>query len=323
MTINVAIKSSEGIVMGSDSLLTISTNGQRTAMVPYHYKLFPMGKFPAGIMLNGSGSIGQRTIADLISEYVSKSTIDLENFRLEDLAQEILDFINEKIIEYYGIYHNFPSNMELIIGGFSKGTYASEVRSGQIFSLRWEGSQKGSKKSIYQNDEEFGYHYGGQPQALDRFLYGIDDQILKEIYDNSQTIFDKAKKEVLNQINQLVDDEIQDLDIDEIKCPDQFILDIYDTISNYDKQNPSTIQELFDNVKLGMNQKFQVMNRFLSLQMSIGFCEFLMLCAYAVNNYTYRYPSVGSQMTIATITRSDGFNFVRKWIPTASNHISI
>jgi hypothetical protein len=45
MTINVAIKCPEGIVMGADSLVTISTDdGAVASIIPYYSKLFKIGE---------------------------------------------------------------------------------------------------------------------------------------------------------------------------------------------------------------------------------------------------------------------------------------
>ncbi len=67
------------------------------------------------------------------------------------------------------------------------------------------------------------------------------------------------------------------------------------------------------NMKEGMVQRFETMERFFSLQVAVDFCAFLASCAYAVNNFTFTIPEVGSEMQIATVTRETGFEFKKVW----------
>jgi hypothetical protein len=70
MTINVVIKCPDGIVMGADSLVTIQhESGDITSMVPFFAKLFEIKKYSAAAMINGRGSIGGRTLEDIIAEF--------------------------------------------------------------------------------------------------------------------------------------------------------------------------------------------------------------------------------------------------------------
>ncbi|PON14419.1 hypothetical protein C2W62_29150 [Candidatus Entotheonella serta] len=79
------------------------------------------------------------------------------------------------------------------------------------------------------------------------------------------------------------------------------------------------VQQLIQNVKEGMLQKFETMGRFFSLQVAVDYCTFLASCSYAVNNFTFMIPGVGSEMRVATVTQEEGFQFTKIWNVTSSD----
>ena len=62
-----------------------------------------------------------------------------------------------------------------------------------------------------------------------------------------------------------------------------------------------------------MDERFGTMERLFSLQTAVNYCVFLMSCAYAHSAFTFVIPVVGSEMRVASITRSEGFKFRRVW----------
>jgi len=80
MTINVAVKCPEGVVMGADSLITLAgDNDSISSMIPYYSKLFQIGhsanpenNYSAGIMLNGDVIVCGKTIEEHVIEFEEK-----------------------------------------------------------------------------------------------------------------------------------------------------------------------------------------------------------------------------------------------------------
>ena len=142
MTINVVIKCPDGIVMGADSLVSlVASDDTISSIIPYYNKLFPIGNsidstgnFAAGAMLNGAGSIGGRTIEDIIDEFGEEypKTHPVDNYSLQQLATDLGDKI-QKLIDTTVEGRN--PLLEIIIGGYSKGEKAGGKRYGEIYSL--------------------------------------------------------------------------------------------------------------------------------------------------------------------------------------------
>jgi len=316
MTINVAIKCPDGIVMGADSLVSLvaSDGGSISSIIPYYNKLFPIGisqntldNFAAGAMLNGAGSIGGRTIEDIISEFGEEysKTNPVNNYSLQQLTTDLGNKV-QKIIDTTIAGKN--PLLEIIIGGYSKGERAAGKRYGEIYSLFWE-QQPYKLRVLYTNDVEFGTHYGGQPQMLDRFRYGIDDWILANMLKKRKDLFNQTRDYIIDKLKENGVSIPSTVTIGMPTSMKQF--DIFNLFSDYELG--STPGQTMKNIKEGMVEKVETMERFLSLQTAINYCTFLMSCSYAQNNFAYAIPTVGSEMRVASITRHDGFKYRKIW----------
>jgi hypothetical protein len=316
MTINVAVKCPDGIVIGADGLVTIPglEPGTMASMVPYFTKLFEIKKYAAGAMINGTGSIGGRTVEDIISEFnenVPES--DSSNYSLEEVSRRLGTMINHVIMEY-----KKPVSLELIVGGYSKGKKSTGRRYGEIYSLRWKkvvtpgtfpSKYTFHLRPVYNKDRQFGTHYGGQPKIPDRFKYGIDDYHLQEMWKRRIPLFKSAEKFILNDLKRRGVKISRNYSS---KPPDRLQdFDIYSLFSEYEPGG--TGSEIIRKVKENMIWKLNTMEGYFSLQTAVNYCSFIMWCAYAENAFTLVLPTVGSEMRIATITREKGFDLIRQW----------
>ncbi len=301
MTINVTIKCPDGIVLCADSLVTISAGGPPISLVPYYDKLFPIGDFAAGAMLNGAGGIGGRTIEDLVLDFSESHAQPTNDYSLRQLAQDLGAFIQNEVQA-----GNNPL-LEVIVAGYSKGQAAGGRRYGEIYSLFWENAPF-RLRPLYNTDTEFGTHYGGQPQALDRFRYGIDDWIIRDMLQRRVELYRQAHDHILTELaNQGVNISAGT----QVPMPPLTDFDVLHLVSDYSLG--ATAGETIKNVKEGMLQSFETMDRFFSLQVAVDYCTFLASCSYAVNNFTYKIPGVGSEMRVATVTQEEGFEFKKIW----------
>jgi hypothetical protein len=128
MTINVAVKCPDGIIMGTDSLVTLATDdGTVSSIIPYYSKLFSLGNFThsdnnyaAGAMLNGAASIAGRTIEDMIVEFVEEypKVQQSDSYSLQQLSTDL----GNKIQTYVNTTSSGKNPLlEIIIGGYSRG----------------------------------------------------------------------------------------------------------------------------------------------------------------------------------------------------------
>lgn len=316
MTINVAVKCPDGIVMGADGLVTIPglEPGTMASMVPYFTKLFEIKRYAAGAMINGTGSIGGRTIEDVIAEFNEDATkIDIKNYSLEDVSRRLGKMINNAIVEY-----KKPVSLEVIVGGYSKGKKSVGRRYGEIYSMRWKKALPAGRfaskytfnlRPVYNKDRQFGTHYGGQPKIPDRFKYGIDDYHLQEMWKRRNSLYKSAEKYVLEKLRRGGFRIPQNYSSEPPKKLRDF--DIYSLFSVYVPDGSGS--EIIRRVKENMIWKLNTMEGYFSLQTAVNYCSFLMWCAYAENAFTLVLPTVGSEMRIATVTREKGFETIRQW----------
>jgi len=307
MTINVALKCPDGIVLCADSLVTISAGGPPISIIPYYAKLFPIGKYLAGAMLNGAGSVGSRTIEDLVGEFGQTYHAPIDNYSLQQFAQDLGYFVQGFIVS------GADPLLEIIVAGYSAGAAACGRRFGEIYSVLWENAPW-RLRVLYATDTEFGTHYGGQPQALDRFRYGIDDWIIADMLTRRQALFTQVHDYMLEQLR------ARGIIIPPgttVPMPGLTQFDVIRLVSDY-VLGPTPGQTV-KNIKEGMLQRFETMERFFSLQVAVDYCTFLASCAYAVNNFTFQIPGVGSEMRVATVTKEQGFQFHKVWTVTPSD----
>jgi hypothetical protein len=316
MTINVAIKCPEGVVMGADSLVTIATDtGSVASTIPYYSKLFkiespgdPKKGYAAGAMLNGFGEVGERTVEDILEEFGENypNMQQQDNYSLQQLATDLGKEI-QKIIDI-DLKGKNPM-LEIIIGGFSRGEKAGGRRNGEIYSLFWSYLPC-RLRIIYGKDTEFGTYYGGQPKIIDRFQYGMDDNMILRMMHRRENLFNQARDYILNELRKngvAIPDSMTTISV-----PKQLKeFDIYSLISDY--AIGKTPGENVKNIKEGSMGKLETMEKFLSLQAAVNYCTFLMSCSYAENAFTYVIPTVGSEMRIASVTRDEGFKFRKIW----------
>ncbi len=302
MTINVAVKCPDGLALCADSLVTISEGGSPISIVPFSGKLFSIGEYAAGAMLNGAGSIAGRTIEDFVLQFGQNRPFPVDDYGLRQLAEDLGNFIQTHI----------PSGadpmLEVIVAGFSRGTAAEGRRYGEIYSLFWDQAPF-RLRELYNTDSEFGTHAGGQPQALDRFLYGVDDWILIDMFQRRQDLYQQAHEHILAELANQGINIPADTNVPMPATLADF--DVVRLVSDY--SFGATARETMENMKDGMFQKLETMERFFSIQVAVDYCVFLASCAYAANNFTFKIPEVGSEMRVATVTRECGFDFKRIW----------
>jgi hypothetical protein len=308
MTINVAVKCPDGVVLGVDSLVTVSTGGAPISLVPYVTKLFPLGEYAAGAMVNGVGSIGGRDVQTIIADFADTHDAPEDDYSLRGLAESLRDYVKEEI---RGRAAGQNPLLEIVVGGYSRGASARGRRYGELYSLKWQNSP-GVVRSKYARDEEFGTHYGGQPQALDRFQYGLDDWTIAEMLHRRTALFNQAQDYIVEHLRSKGHNIPPS---HRAPLPDSETFNVLSLLSNFSfgETTGATIR----NVKQGAVQRFMTMERFFSLQVAVDFCAFLMSCAYAQNNFTYMIPGVGSEAQVASVTRDDGFQHLKSWTTQA------
>jgi hypothetical protein len=329
MTINVAIKCPEGIVLGCDSLTTITDNyGNIVSSIPYTSKLFSLGdfrsqdkSFPVGAMINGSHSIGGTRVEDIIEEFEEKYANEHspDEYSVAEMARNLVEHIQYYINTTLGQEKNV--RLEIILAGFSKikkvdsnvdenkNQVTKKNKYGEIYRYFWEDTRKAKYSPLSDKEREFGTFYGGQPTALDRFRYGIDDWVLYTMLERKNWLYEQVRYYIYHQLKK----KSKDIpDIMEVQPPKN--MSEYNIFQLFSNGEPGkTIGETIRNIKENMTDRLQTMEGMFNLQSAINYCIFLMSCAYAHSAFTFVTPVVGSEMRVASVTRQEGFKFRRIW----------
>lgn len=334
MTINVAVKCPEGIVLGCDSLTTIiDDSGNIITAIPYTSKLFSLGdskkpgkEFSVAVMTNGFNSIGGTRIEDIIEEYqeIYAEKYSAEEYCVVDIGERLINHVQRYINS--SLKRERKINLEIIIAGFSKhkirtttnrkkykpmnvNNSSNKNRYGEIYSYIWEDKPNSRKRILPNGDQEFFTLYGGQPTGIDRFRYGVDDWVLLRMLKQKNWLYEDIRYHIYNKLKRTKDiPEI--LEIDPPKNISQY--NIFKLFS--DGRPGKTAGETIRNIKEGMKDlKLNTMESQFSLQIAVNYCNFLLSCAYALSAFTFVTPVVGSEMRVGSITRNEGFKFRRVW----------
>jgi hypothetical protein len=318
VTINVAVKCPEGLVMGCDSLTTItdSSDNNIVASVPYISKLFSLGdtkdtqrNFPVGIMINGVHSIGGVRVEDIIFEFKALYAANHSptEYAVSNMGKELAQFIDAYIESVMS--QKKTVGLEVIVAGFSQNKAKTANKYGEIYSYIWENSRKHRPREVTTKESEFDTFYGGQTAALDRIRYGIDDWILFRMLERKHLLFEQTQYYIDKELKKKSINIPQIWEINEPKNMSE-----YNIFKLFSSGKPGkTVGETIKNIKEGMKDRLQTMEGWFSLQTAINYCSFLMFCAYAHSSFSYVIPVVGSEMRIASITRHEGFQFRRIW----------
>jgi hypothetical protein len=335
VTINVAVKCPEGIVLGCDSLTTITDDdGNIITSIPYTSKLFSLGNsqkpgkdFAVAVMTNGFHSIGGTRVEDIIDEYqeIYAKKSSAEEYCMADISEGLINHVQRYIDG--SLKRERKINLEIIIAGFSKGKIqtirnrkknkpvnannnSNKNRYGEIYSYIWEDKPKSRmRETLPTKDLEFFTLYGGQPTAIDRFRFGIDDWVLFRMLEHKDWLYEDIRRYIYNKLKRTKNIP----EILEVEPPRN--ISQYNIFKLFSKGRPGkTPGETIRNIKQGMEDlKLHTMESQFSLQTAVNYCSFLLGCAYALSAFTFVTPIVGSEMRVGSITRNEGFKFRKVW----------
>lgn len=192
MSLGIAIKSAEGIVLAADSRVTLFARAAAglvqapggaaapVVVVPATYdsatKLLDFHKRKMGAITFGQGSIGttpqsQRTAASFLTEF--EQTLEQNdpehNLSAEDFARSLGRFFLERWDEA-GMARNVPvaGNMIFYVGGFT-----GNEPIGRLYELSIPGSPEPTEK----HPGNLGAMWGGQREVVDRIIQGFDPRV--------------------------------------------------------------------------------------------------------------------------------------------------
>lgn len=191
MTIAVAVKVGDGIVLGADSASTLASNGGVVNVYFNAEKIINLVKgLPLGMVVYGLGGLDGRSVTSLAKDLRERLSgndahwqIDPAKFTMQQVAERVREFFYD---EYYvkeypkksvgtgGATVDVWDQMGLMIAGFSGGAPHSELWAVEIDS-------KGvcpAPKLIFGEHEAGKSVWAGQPEALTRLVRGYSSQVV-------------------------------------------------------------------------------------------------------------------------------------------------
>ena len=178
MTIAIAIKINNGLVLATDSAAVIGEVEENQTRVHHTYytadKLFNLKKGePIGCLTWGDGSINGVSISTLTKDFREKIK-DIETIDVEDIAEKFSDFFED----------NLEKNPEKVDIGFLIAGYSNN--NGYNPEMHLIEIEKGvlSNRRPLPTTDDFSISWFGGEDYLSRFIFGIDPNIVPLLIQN-------------------------------------------------------------------------------------------------------------------------------------------
>lgn len=183
MSLGVAIKGPEGIVLAAESRLTVTgqISGQSGMTVQASYdhatKLFSFAgpHHYVGVVTYGLGTIGSRSASSFIPEF--ENSLDTIRLTVEDYAKKMSDFYARQWDEAMPGDYSGPG-MTFVVGGFDPPAAYGRV---YLFEIPNQPVPDERNPDTAKGETQFGITWGGQREFVDRLLQGYDHRILRII----------------------------------------------------------------------------------------------------------------------------------------------
>ncbi|MBC8525972.1 MAG: hypothetical protein ISS28_07350 [Candidatus Cloacimonetes bacterium] len=254
--------------------------------IPYSHmthvsKLFSLSPLEMGVMTTGIASIGDRTVKSLIEEFKSKEPACQDkpkpkNYTVKGIAKKILTHFSQYLESKYPDEKERPE-LEFILGGYNKQSPIPKIVRIKL-----------PEDEVQDTIKDWGIVFGGQMKEIQRIVFGTDwsntlkikrrhIELLRKYRDKINN-FLKPKK-VSVQIPELTMEEIQELDM----FSDKWDLDGFNANwGDLSEQNTIECVDFFVNIMIKSQQ------------------------------FSYGMPTVGGEVHIALITKTDGFRFISR-----------
>lgn len=194
MTIAVALKVNEGVVLGSDSassMLVMDASGNPKGLINVYVnanKIFNLRKdLPIGAVTWGAGSIGTASISLLAKDLRQRFTddalhadwhIDPSSYKMEDVAARFREFFFSEHYEPANAAAKIPSTLGFLVAGYSTGQSMAEIYLIEMADGKCE------PPTLLQPVGESGGAWYGQPEAISRLLLGFSPAVVTVLEKN-------------------------------------------------------------------------------------------------------------------------------------------
>lgn len=200
MSLGVVIKGPEGIVLATDSRITLEAQRKGSPIPPVNFdnttKLLSFSEPHnyVGVVTYGAAVIGLRTAHSLIPEF-EQEILSKEEARLtiKEYGDKLSIFFNKRWKDTMPSDYKGP-NMTFIVGG-----YDPDAAYGKIFLFEIPGQP--DPKPRHEGNNDFGMTWGGQLEVVSRLIHGFDPTAV-EIIKKTLNLDDKQRDQIYQAIRQ-------------------------------------------------------------------------------------------------------------------------
>jgi len=192
VTVGVAVKVFDGIVLAADSATTLNLQDGSGNVVDHQvynnaHKVFHLHRdLPIAGMTFGLGQIGNASISTLAKDLRQRLmgrdkskgdwSVDSDTYKLESVAARVVEHMYEEL--YAPLHASGPTPPVL---GFVVAGYSSESDQAEVWQITIEGTATPPVPVLIGSTTAYGWWAFAQPQPVGRLFNGIDDDLLTDI----------------------------------------------------------------------------------------------------------------------------------------------
>lgn len=203
MSLGVVIKCPEGIVLATDTRLTLTVqmSVQGSPQIPCNFdgssRLLTFAVPYIGAVTYGLGVLQYRTPKSLMADF--EATIVKKDLYVEQYSIALSNFFMEQFKMYMpGAPHPFPEPMTFVVSGINPGQAY-----GKVFLFDIPNNPKPVEQSPSVNNQpSFGITWGGQGEYVWRLMAGYDQRILPMI-QGTLGLPDDKMSQIMHNLQQL------------------------------------------------------------------------------------------------------------------------
>lgn len=193
MTVCVAVKGGEGLILAADSTTTVhDAQGGVVKTYDYASKVAQIRDYPIGIFSWGMGGLGARSIQSLVMEFEHDlpPVQSAENFKVKEIADQLFKFFKQRYDAQPTPNKGNRPLLGLFVGGYSASGFFPEEY--------WFEFPKDTRVEIRRPDNadgtpDFGADWFGQTDAISRLIHGYDNNLILEMINRGldKTVIDQ------------------------------------------------------------------------------------------------------------------------------------
>lgn len=292
MTIAVCCTLADGVVIGTDSAITVTGQvktpkgvlpgvlkvyNDAEKIFGFHVDAEKDLRLPVGLVTYGLATLGNRTIESFVREFeLDHKPADLKKLMIQDLCEELHGFFRKQYVDLLGKalasqgrkLEDIPVEQRvlgLFVGGFSPMESLPEA-----WEVNVHFDDKATRVKRIREPGEFGSNWGGQFGGVQRFHKGWDPQAIDALLNALLAEFkfvDRANEEQANRVSALVQTALAPFE-------------------------------------------YQVPFAAMPLQEGIDYTAFLLDMMILQHRFVFGAPTCGGNVRIAVIRKHEGFQWV-------------